>query len=82
MAACNIQELLDVDPCISALDPYTLEVLITQQLCGMYNNLDSGAAVTCDIQELLTDANCLYGLPIERLKAIQAQLLCNILSLL
>lgn len=82
MAVCNPQELLDANPCLSALNDYDLEIIITQQLCGLYNNLSGGDPLTCDIQELLDDAQCLYGLPVQRLKVLQAQLLCEIYALL
>ena len=82
MATCNVQSLLSADPCLSALDTYRLEVLITQQLCNLFNFLDSAEPVTCDVQELLEDSSCFNGLSINQLKVIQAQLLCNIASLL
>lgn len=82
MATCNVQELLSADPCLSALSEYELELVIYQQLCGLYNNLSLGEPLTCDIQELITDARCLYGQPLHVIKVAQAQLLCNILELL
>jgi hypothetical protein len=82
MATCNVANLIAADPCLAALDDYTLEVVITQQLCGLFNNLDSGAEISCDIQTLLNDAECLYGRSIHELKVIQAQLLCEIISLI
>lgn len=82
MAVCDPQALLSTNPCLSALDPFTLEVVITAQLCALYNNLDTGDPMTCDIEELLADSACFYGLSFQQLKVVQAQLLCNILSLL
>lgn len=82
MAVCNVQDLLSANPCLSALDDYTLEVVFTQMLCNLYNNLNAGDPLTCDIQELLADANCFHGLPLGRLKVLQVQLLCEINGLL
>jgi hypothetical protein len=81
MAVCSPQDLISANPCLSSLSPHMLEVLITQQLCSLFNKLDSGAAVTCDIQTLLADAECFANLSINELKILQAQLLCNILPL-
>jgi len=82
MATCNVQDLISTDPCLSSLNEYTLEVLITQQLCSLFNNLDTGEPLECDIQTLLDDASCFYGLSQPQLKVLQAQLLCNIFALL
>lgn len=82
MAVCDVQALISADPCLSALTEYELEVLITQQLCSLFNNLDSGEPLDCDIQALLADASCFYGRSIQELKVIQAQLLCNIFTIL
>lgn len=82
MAVCDPQALLSANPCLSALDPYTLEVVITAQLCSLFNNLDAGDPLTCDIQTLLSDSTCFYGLSVNQLKILQAQLLCNITELL
>lgn len=82
MAVCNPQTLLDTNPCLSALDPYTLEVLETQMICGLFNNLDSGEPLTCDIQALLDDADCLYGLSSFQLRVIRTQILCEIGNIL
>jgi hypothetical protein len=82
MAVCDVQALISENPCLHALNEYTLEVLNTQQLCALYNNLDSGEPLECDIQTLLSDAECLYGRSVHELKVIQAQLLCNIFAIL
>lgn len=82
MATCNVQTLLDTNPCLSALDPYTLEVVETQLLCALYNNLDSGAEISCDIQTLLDDGKCFFGLSSFQLRVVRAQLLCEIAALL
>lgn len=82
MAICDVQALISADPCLSALTEYELEVLITQQLCSLFNNLDSGEPLTCEIQELIADASCLYGLSVHQLKVLQAQLLCNVFTML
>ena len=81
MAVCSVQDLISTNPCLSNLSPHMLEVLITQQLCSLFNKLDSGAAVTCDIQTLIADAECFVNLSDNQLKLIQAQLLCEILPL-
>lgn len=82
MATCNAQELISVNPCLSALDDYTLEVIVTQQLCALFNTLDSGAEISCDIQTLLDDAECLHGRSMKELKVLQASLLCEIITLI
>lgn len=82
MAVCDPQELLSANPCLSALDPYTLEVIETQLLCSWFNNLDSGEPLSCDIQTLMDDAQCFYGLSSFQLRVIRAQFLCEILELL
>lgn len=82
MAVCDVQALISADPCLSALTEYELEVLITQQLCSLFNNLDSGEPLTCEIAELLADASCFYGRSLHELKVIQAQLLCNVFTIL
>lgn len=80
--ACEVQTILDVDPCLSALDDYKLEVLKTAQLCALYNNLADGTPLTCDIQALLDESSCFYGLSEHTLKVLQASLLCSIFELL
>lgn len=82
MAVCNPQTLLDANPCLAALDPHTLKVVKVQMLCGLYNNLDSGAELTCDIQALLDNAACLFPLSDYQLEVIEAQLLCEIFNIL
>lgn len=82
MAVCNIQELLDANPCFAALSPSMLQAVITQQLCNLRENLDSGAAMTCDIATLIEDAGCFSNLSPEQHYIVQASLLCDIASLL
>lgn len=81
MATCNPQTLLDSDPCLSALNPMDLEIVETQLICALYNNLDSGAEISCDIQTLLDDGKCLPRDSFQ-LRVIRAQLLCEIAALL
>jgi hypothetical protein len=75
---CDVQALLDTNPCYSALSPHMAEVVETQMLCSLFNHLDSGAEFTCDIQALLDEAECLYNLSSDQLRVIRLQLLCNI----
>jgi hypothetical protein len=79
---CDVQELIDTNPCLMTLNPWQIEIVKTQMLCGIKNFLDSGAPITCDIQELLSDAACFNALNGRQLSAIQAQLLCDIAGLL
>lgn len=80
--ACDVQELISTNPCLSTLNDYSLEVLRTAQLCALYNNLNDGTPLTCDIQELLSESSCFYGLSEHDLKVLQASLLCQIFELL
>lgn len=78
MAVCDYQELISADPCLLALTPFQLEVVITQQLCNLLDKIENAGAVTCDIATLLDQGKCFATLPYHVLKAIQAQLLCEI----
>lgn len=82
MATCSIQDLLSANPCLASLSPYQVELVITQQLCGLLNFLESSEPLTCDIQTLLDDAQCFASLPLHELKILQSQLLCEIFALL
>lgn len=82
MASCDVQALISENPCLSTLTIPWLEVVITQELCELYNFLSTGEPVTCDIQEIMDDAKCLYTLMPQQLKVVQAQLLCNILQVI
>lgn len=82
MAVCNPQDLLDANPCFAELSPFMREVVFTQMLCALYNNLDSGEPLSCDIAVLLADAECFYGLSMSQLKIVQLQLMCEVFSLL
>lgn len=82
MAACNIQELLDAEPCYAALSPHMRKVVFTQMLCNLFNNLDSGEPLSCDIQTLLNDAECMYPLSDDTLEILQLQLMCEIFNVL
>lgn len=79
---CDVQELISTNPCLSSLNAYQLELVITAQLCQIKNKIESGEEVTCDIQELLDSANCFNMLQMFELKVLQAQLLCDISNLL
>lgn len=79
---CDAQSLLDSNPCLSALNPWQLKVVIAMQICGIKNFLDSGEPITCDIQELLDDAECFNGLTEFQLDVIISQLLCDVSGLL
>lgn len=81
MAVCSVQTLLDTDPCLSALSPHMLEVVITSMLCSLKDKLENGTEVSCDIQTLLDDGKCFYQLSDYQLSILQAQLLCEILNL-
>lgn len=76
MATCNVDTLIAANPCFAALEPFELQVVITQMLC----NLAEGAEATCDIQTLLTQGACFYAMPQQILAVLQAQLLCDIIS--
>ncbi len=78
MATCAYQDLLDVNPCLVALNDHLLEVVITQQLCNLLDKIENAGEVTCDIATLLEQGKCFAALPAHVLKAIQAQLICDI----
>lgn len=82
MAVCNVEELLDANPCLVELSADMLDAVETQMICNLRNNLIDGAAITCDIEELISEAGCFVGVDPHRRKAIRAQLLCEILNTL
>lgn len=81
MAVCDVQTLLDVDPCLSALSARMLKLVKISILCGIKTKLEGGAEPTCDIQTLLDSANCYDQLSDFSLDVLEAQLLCDIAGL-
>ena len=81
-ATCDVQALLDIDPCKAGLNPYLAEVVRTQIYCEIKNFYETGETPTCDIQTLLDNAVCFGSLNEVILAVIQTQLLCDILTLI
>lgn len=70
---CDFQELIDIDPCLSALSPFDVQVVKTRLLCLM----DGG---DCVVNELLEDGKCIAGLNPFFVQVLKTQLLCNMAS--
>jgi hypothetical protein len=79
---CDVGELISENPCLSALNPFMLKILIVGQLCGIKNFLESAEPISCDIQTILDDSACFYGLTEFELDVITSALLCDISGLL
>lgn len=79
---CDVQEILDSNPCLAALNPFMLKVVIVGQLCNLKNFLESGDPIDCDIQTILDNSACFYGLTEFELDVLTSALLCDISGLL
>lgn len=81
MATCNVQDLLDANPCFGALAQMDLSVIEVGFLCAIKERINGGGVPSCDIQTLLNETKCfrhLYPVPLD---AISAQLALDIAGL-
>lgn len=79
-ATCDVQALLNIDPCKAGLNPFLAEVVRAQIYCEIKNYYDTGEVPTCDIATLLESGKCFAALPTFIVSVIQVQLLCDILG--
>lgn len=77
-ATCDVQALLDANPCMASLNPMDLEMIKYGLLCRIWERVQGGAATDCSIQDILDETKCARVLYPTNLQAVETQLVLNI----
>lgn len=83
MANCTLPDLFQVDPCLYAQGPRTLQVLRIQILCSLLQWLQDGSTTDCNLTELLNSGACgVEGAVPFNLDAVELTLFCSMTNAL